>query len=203
MFRCRSCRCRIRDSQNISGARCPKCLEPLYERPRVPELTTAGEDANAGVCAVHPQSLSVATCRRCGNYMCPVCWTRWREQAICTACVERALESREAAPEAARRHLRQAILALVFGIAAWGLLGLCMLLVLLIFSEEANLGVMLGILGIVLFASPFVGALGIGQGAAAIRTRGDHMILATSGLLLSALQAGTILGLFVIRIWND
>src|SRR5579884_2742027 len=175
-FRCRHCRSRIREDEDTAGARCPRCLEPLFERPRVPEPAQAGGDADEGVCALHPHNRSVSTCRRCGNYMCPVCWTRWHGLAICTACVERALESREAAPEEARRHLRQAILALVFGLAAWAMVGLSLLIALMFARGGMNLG-LAGLLGILVMVSPLVGALGIGQGAAAIRTRGDHMIL--------------------------
>lgn len=202
MFRCRSCHRRIPDEEKVPGARCPKCLEPLYERPRIPEPVAPGEEATAGVCAVHPHSVSVATCRRCGSYVCPVCWSRWRDRAMCTACVDRALESREAAPEASRRHLRQAILSLVFGIAGWGMFAVCVLLLALMMDGEINT-TQLGMFGIVLLSCPFVGALGVGQGAAAIRTRGDHMVLATSGFLLSALQAGTVLGIFAIGAWNQ
>jgi len=45
-------------------------------------------------------------------------------------------------------------------------------------------------------ASPLPSILGLGQGIAALRARGDHMILATLGLVLCGLNVGAIIGLF-------
>jgi hypothetical protein len=57
--------------------------------------------------------------------------------------------------------------------------------------------------GAILFLpSPVLSLLGIGQGAAAVRTRGDHLILATAGLLLSALHVGLLVGIFCSNIWQ-
>jgi hypothetical protein len=43
--------------------------------------------------------------------------------------------------------------------------------------------------------------LSLGQAAAALRTRGPHMIAATSGLIVSGLFVGTLIGFFVFRLW--
>ena len=47
-----------------------------------------------------------------------------------------------------------------------------------------------------IFASPLPSVLGLGQGIAALRARGDHMILATLGLVLCGLNVGVFIGLF-------
>ncbi len=143
----------------------------------------------------------MGTCQRCGNYLCTICWTRWLNRSLCTACLERALEAREAAPEETRAHLRQAILAVVFGVAAWGITLVAMVLATL--GLEVENIILVSLSGFLLLGSPLPAALGIGQGAAAIRARGDHMIMATIGLLLSAFQVGVILGLFLFGIWQN
>lgn len=199
MRRCPSCRRTVREPREGTGARCPHCREPLYERPRVPERVADEPDAGHARCAVHPGNVAVCTCERCGNFLCSVCWTRWRRLAVCTACVERALETSEKAPEEVRAHFRQAILALVFGVVAWLVTALPFVL---LAASGFHEGIQV-VAGLAIIASLFVGVLGIGQGAAAIRARGDHMILATCGLLLSALQSGVVLGMFILALWNS
>src|SRR5438067_252913 len=120
MQRCRSCRSPLRGSRRRIGARCPQCRRPLYE-PAADEVDSRARGPAQGLCAVHPASGAIGTCPRCGNFLCAVCRTRWRGRSLCVACVERALEANEAAPEEVRAHLRQAVLALVFGLAAWGM----------------------------------------------------------------------------------
>jgi hypothetical protein len=59
----------------------------------------------------------------------------------------------------------------------------------------------LAILGVLLLLpTPPLGLLGVGQGAAAIRARGDHMIMATLGLILSGLHTGAIIGLLMLPV---
>jgi len=116
MALCPSCDYPIPDDRERVGARCPNCRDPLYEPPgRFGRPVREGE----GACSVHPECESVGPCGRCGNFMCETCRTRWREQILCAACVDRALESREAAPEQSRTHFRQALTALVLGVGAW------------------------------------------------------------------------------------
>jgi hypothetical protein len=105
MARCPACKKLLRGSREDTGARCPHFREPLYE-------WHADEEPRSGnsLCAVHPGNLAVGTCQRCGNYLCQVCRTRWRERSLCVACVERSLEAGEASPEETRAHLRQAVL---------------------------------------------------------------------------------------------
>jgi hypothetical protein len=160
-----------------------------------------------GQCAIHPQLAAVGTCQRCGNYLCRVCRSRWRNQMLCIACVDRALDTREKSPEEARTHRRQAILALVFGLASWLIVGIALLVFVIVDSalpadDMVSRGLMLIVLAVVALASPLLSIAGVGQAAAAIRTRGDHMILATAGLLLSALHIGLLIGHFFSNIWR-
>ncbi len=116
MALCPSCDYPIPDDRERVGARCPNCREPLYEPPeRFGRPVREGE----GACGVHPECESVGPCGRCGTFMCETCRTKWRDQVLCAACVDRAMESKEAAPEQSRTQLRQAILALSMGIGAW------------------------------------------------------------------------------------
>jgi hypothetical protein len=204
MLRCPHCRepLPIR-GKRTNGARCPHCREPLFEKPGAQTRAPGPED---GRCAIHPSNAAAGTCARCGNYLCPVCRTRWRDQALCVACVERALGMNEPAPEEARAQRRQAILALLFGLGAWGvLLAAVVLLVaagalMAMGSDGAAILIVLGAL--VLLASPLLSLAGVGQGAAAVRTRGSHLILATAGLLLSALHLGLFIGFICSNIWQ-
>jgi hypothetical protein len=202
MARCPSCDYSLPEDRERVGARCPHCFDPLYERPgRTARRMREGE----GACVVHKDSEVVGTCGRCGNYLCEVCRTRWRDKALCAACVERALETSEAAPEQTRTHFRQAMLGLGLGVGAWVLTGGAFLLFALLASATggdpaAKLGpamlLMLGLLTAIVTA-----LLGVGQAAAALRTRGNHMILATVGLILAGLHVGVLVGFFGFSIW--
>src|SRR6516164_4936315 len=114
MVRCRECGERLSGDPDGYGARCPACREPLYEEP-----PGRRRDTEDGQCAVHPDNPALGTCGRCGNYLCAVCRTRWRDRWLCAACVDLALESKEAVPAEASAHLRQALLALVLGVVSW------------------------------------------------------------------------------------
>jgi hypothetical protein len=202
MARCPSCEYPLPDDRERLGARCPNCRDPLYE-PAGRSGRPVREDE--GACAAHPGIEVVGTCGRCGNYLCEVCRTRWRGQIVCAACVDRALESREAAPEEARAHLRQAILSLVLGGGAWVLF----LLILTVagVAARANNGqiplALASLLLVVLLGALLPAALGLGQAAAALRTRGNHMILATAGLIVSGLYIGLLVGLFTFGLWQS
>ena len=106
-------------SRDRYGARCRHCRGPLYERAEVYEDVPRTPAAGDSTCPNHPQNVALGTCQRCGNYLCQVCRTRWRDQTYCTACVERALDAGEVAPQEARAHFRNALLGLIFGAVAW------------------------------------------------------------------------------------
>jgi hypothetical protein len=198
MARCPTCEYPLPEDRERLGARCPRCRDPLYEPPgRSSRPAREGE----GACAVHAGRESVGTCGRCGNYLCEVCRTPWRGHILCAACVERALASPEAAPEQARAHARQAVLSPVFGGTAWllTLLGFAMVAVAGA-GPQAALAVLLML--VILAVGMLAAALGLGQAVAALRTRGNHMILATIGLILSGLYVGAFIGLFTFSLWS-
>jgi hypothetical protein len=84
------------------------------------------------------------------------------------------------------------------GVVAWGitLLGL----ILIGIGAESDSIPLIGIGGLVILASPVTAVFGVGLGASAIRARGNHMIMATMGLLLSAFQIGVIIGLMTFSV---
>lgn len=201
MPRCTYCRGNLGDDRDKVGSRCPHCRQPLYENPRDPHQP--GLQTEAGTpCSAHPGNPAIGPCQRCGNYMCVVCRTRWRNQAVCVGCVDRALASKEASPAEAKAHFRQAILSVVMGVAAWlTMLGAFGLIALGASNGPNKEGmVYVGLGGLLIIFSPLPGLLGVGQGAAAIRVRGDHMILATIGLILSGLHTGMVLGIITASV---
>src|SRR6516225_5045554 len=128
MARCPSCEYPLPENRERVGARCPSCRDPLYEPP--------------------------GPCGRCGNYLCEVCRTRWRDQVLCPACVERALSSDEATPEQAKAAFRQALVALLLGSGSWVFALLAFVgFVAMVASSEPNLAI------IALFGLSFVAAI--------------------------------------------
>jgi hypothetical protein len=202
MLTCPSCRDAIPGDRDQIGARCPRCREPLYEAPHGYPRRSELPDSSAGTrCTAHPGNPALGTCQRCGNFLCAVCRTRWRERSWCMACVERALEAKETSPEEARAHFRQAILAMICGVLAWGLTLAGFLLIALGMSGNDINPVPLIFGFLLLMPTPLPALIGVGQGAAAIRARGDHMILATMGLILSGIHVGVLVGLFTFSVF--
>jgi len=203
MARCPSCDFPLPDDRERVGARCPNCRDPLYEPPgRVGRPAREGE----GQCPVHPGVETVGTCRRCGNYLCEVCRTRWREHILCAACVDRAMNTKEAAPEFEKAHRRQAFWSLGLGIGVWGITIIGFLVMSVIAAGEMAAGggppvFATLLLFAILFAAGLMAVFGIGSGAAALRPRGSQMILATIGMLLSCTYIGGLVGMFTFLIW--
>ncbi len=193
MLRCLECGERLPGDADQYGARCPSCREPLHDAP--PRRRGPAD----GQCAAHPENPAYGTCGRCGNYLCDVCRTRWRDRWLCPACVELTLEGKEALPAEARDHLRQALLALGLGLCSW-LIILLAFAVALAGRDEGEVSPYVALAGLLLLASPLPSALGLGQAIAAIRARGDHMILATIGLILSGVTVGLVIGLLSFAI---
>jgi len=204
MARCPSCDYPLPEDRERMGSRCPSCKDPLYEPAgRFGRPVRMGEAA----CTVHPANESLGPCSRCGNFLCEICRCKYRDQVLCAACVERALESTEATPEQARIHFRQALFSLLLGIAAWVLflVGFLGVVLLMAASGEAlpNVGLIL-LVGLAIMAAAQVALFGVGQGAAALRMRGNHMTLATLGLIVSGLYVGAVIGLAAFSIiWNS
>jgi hypothetical protein len=197
MNHCPSCDYPLPSERERLGARCPNCRDPLYEPAgRISRPVREGE----GACALHAGRETVGTCGRCGNYFCEVCRTRWRDQILCVACAERALASREATPEQARTHFRQALTGLVLGLGAWAvfILGVFCLLV----AAALRNNPLLALLVVMLFiAAMLLAVIGTGHAAAALRSRGQHMIMAVSGLLIGGLFLGIFLGNYILQLW--
>ncbi len=206
MALCPSCEYPLPDDRERVGARCPNCRDPLYEPPgRFGRPVREGE----GACSVHPDCESVGPCGRCGNFMCETCRTRWRDQILCAACVDRVMESKEAAPEQSRTHLRQAVMALGMGIGAWvlGVIGFVVLVLAVAASggrPTVTTAVTAGLVLMAMFlAGGTVSMFGMGQAVAVLRVRGNHMILATFGLVAGALYVGMFIGLFAMYIYSS
>jgi hypothetical protein len=198
MIECRYCGEVFYADPERLGARCRRCREPLYERREA--ARDPSEPAPAGQCATHPRNPAVGTCQRCGTFMCAVCRTRWQERSLCPACALRAMEEKEVRPEDVKAHRRQATLAVVFGVSAWAmtLLG-GLLLVIRGTSPTQPLIILASLLCLAAFLPAF---FGIGQGAAAVRARGNRLILATFGLALSAAHVGLVFGLTLLALWK-
>ena len=45
-------------------------------------------------------------------------------------------------------------------------------------------------------------ALGLGQATTAVRVRGNHLIMATIGLLLCGLHIGAMIGVLAFSVWQ-
>jgi hypothetical protein len=199
MIECRQCHELIRGDAEAIGSRCPRCRMPLYERVQLPRRLNPGESGAS--CAVHPGMHAVGPCQRCGAFMCFVCRTRWYEQAVCPACIERVLTSNEPAPEDLAAHRRQAVLSVVFAVAGWALFLLGGLPLILQDGRPHSGTAMFGTLMVL---ASFVPALfGVGQAAAAIRVRGGRMKLATSGLIGAGAHLGIMVGFLLLNIWHN
>jgi hypothetical protein len=173
----------------------------LYEPPgRVGRPAREGE----GQCPVHPGVETVGTCRRCGNYLCEVCRTRWRAFILCAACVQRALDAREAAPEIDTALRRQAILSLGLGAGLWAVailgvvLGSLLIAASLGGGNEAGAGLGVLLLAAALGVSGLMAVFGIGSAASVLRARGSYMLLATGGLFLCCLFLGGFIGMMTM-----
>lgn len=202
MSRCPSCDYPLPADRERLGARCPNCRDPLYEPPgRLGRPARDGE----GSCAVHTGVETVGVCARCGNYLCEVCRTPWRGQVLCGACVQRALETKEASPEASRQNFVHALLSLGLGIGAWVLTvaGLLAAGLLTAAGGAAGLGIAVLIFLLILMAALGLAVCGIGSATSVLRVRGGSMILAVVGLLICCLHVGVFIGMFVASIWQN
>jgi hypothetical protein len=202
MSRCPSCDYPLPADRERLGARCPNCRDPLYEPPgRLGRPAREGE----GSCALHTGVETVGVCARCGNYLCEVCRTSWRGQVLCGACVQRALETKEASPEASRQNFVQAMLSLGLGIGAWVLTAVGFFALVLFIAGGGGGGQIFGLLVffVALAAALALAVFGIGSATAVLRVRGSSMILAVIGLLVCSLHVGVFIGVFVASIWQS
>src|SRR5436305_1445226 len=98
MLDCRHCGEELSGDASRYGARCPRCREPLYERPDALRRRRDEQESRGGVCAVHPGNVAVGACKRCGTFMCGICRSRLGDRILCLACVERLLGDTEKTP---------------------------------------------------------------------------------------------------------
>jgi hypothetical protein len=198
MARCASCDHPLGDDRDHVGARCPHCRDPLYEPAgRVGRPARPGEAA----CPVHAGVQSVGLCQRCGEQVCEVCRTRWRGKVVCVACVNRALQGREATPEEARTHAAEARRALTLGGLAWVLAAAALAGLALAGSQPPVLLTFAALL--VVAANVLVASAGLGQAVAALRTGGDRVPFAAGGLVLGGLYVAAVLGAATLFLWQQ
>jgi hypothetical protein len=125
---------------------------------------------------------------------------------LCTACVERMLQTGDDDPVQKRTFSRQAVFGLVGGIGTWvltaAMIGSAVVSQTLHTpGSEAVVGLLM-LLAVGLFGAAVVIAfVGLGLSAAALRMRGDSVILAMLGLLLNGLHIGAMVGLMLFSIW--
>jgi hypothetical protein len=194
MIECRHCREVLSQPIEKIGARCPTCRMPLFEkdRHRAPVV-------DLGPCGLHADRSAVAKCQHCGKMMCGVCRTRWREETVCTACLDQALRSGGVTPWQARTQNRQAALSVVLASMAWLVLWLAFWPLAALFRGTPDRGAATFAL-MLFFGSFFFSLFASGQAAAVIRVRGRRLLMATCGLTLAGLHLGVCLGLVVVNI---
>jgi len=130
--------------------------------------------------------------------MCGICRSRWNERTLCLACVERLMGKGHTASEDVRTQRWQALVSVLLGFCSW-----ILALPLVLFrgagsSQEALFGLL--VLAVI---SLLPSLFGLGQAAAVIRVRGDRMVLAACGLVLTGAQIGTVTGLVLLVIWKQ
>jgi hypothetical protein len=197
MARCPTCEYPLPNDRERLGARCPNCRNPLYEA--VGRWTRPARPDEAA-CVAHPDCEAVGACLRCGASVCETCRSPWRGQILCVTCVERAYANGEAESTTGRVLTKHALAALLFGCLAWLLSGLFYYSL-----RHADASPSLGML----MLQPLLGLtaglmalFGVGLGGSALRTRGEHVPLATTGLALSGLLLGALLGLVTFTLWQ-
>jgi hypothetical protein len=198
MLDCRHCGEHLEGDPLKMGARCPRCREPLYERADSVRRSREAQESGGGICAKHPGNPAVAPCKRCGTFMCGLCRSRWENRVLCLACVERLMASRDAIPEEVKTQRWQALVSVLLGFAGW----ILALPVVLIRGAGTPREVVIGLM-VLAVVSLLPSLLGLGQAAAVIRVRGDRMIMATCGLVLTGAQIGTVTGLVLLVIWKQ
>jgi hypothetical protein len=180
------------------GARCPRCREPLYERPDGARRQREAQEASGGACAVHPNNIALGACKRCGTFMCGLCRSRWDDRVLCLACVERLVSGAESASQEGAAHRGQASAAIILGMIGW----LLTLPVFIVRGAGTRKEVLVACLLTAIF-SYLPTVFGLGMAASAVRVRGDRMVAATCGLLLNGAQLGTVTGLVLLLVWQQ
>jgi hypothetical protein len=94
---CPHCRAPLELDAVLDGSQeCTSCFrgfeavrfQPAVRRQRVAEVGAGGPD-EAASCAAHRRNAAVASCERCGIFMCTLCRTECDGMTICAPCFER------------------------------------------------------------------------------------------------------------------
>ncbi|MDY0058922.1 MAG: hypothetical protein RBU45_03865 [Myxococcota bacterium] len=114
---------------------CPRCRQRFTitvfsgRAPALPDRTAleAPLPGAAGTCPAHPRNLAVATCDRCGAFLCELCRIRLPPQQFCSTCFARLREEDALAgtPTTHRNHLGIGTLLLLCGVLLSPLLVCC------------------------------------------------------------------------------
>lgn len=128
--RCPRCRSQIElaSIQTSGDTACPSCrrrfeavrFDPPLVAPLLPD-SVAGMADGGQPCATHPRNAAVATCGRCGSFICTLCKIDTDGQVLCPACFERL--SSEGALESTRTTFRDypglSLVAVTAGCLIW------------------------------------------------------------------------------------
>jgi hypothetical protein len=202
MIECPYCYRVFRQPPEKLGARCPKCRMALYEDP---SKRRKNPEKAYGPCAQHPDTASIAKCSRCGSAICQACRTRWHEEPVCPRCVDQSIAEDEPSPLEAQLQTKQAWVGMVLALFGWMLL-LLTLGPLATFhqAQREPIGPSIVVLTWLCFLGSMVAAVfALGNAVAAIRLRGDHRKLATSGLICAGAHMGLVIGIIVLNLWPN
>ena len=130
--RCPHCRVTLDLEHLFSGMQsCPTChgvyeairFTPPARRTHVARVAEAGP-AGASPCGTHPANASVASCERCGVFMCGLCRIDLEQQTLCPECFERlsADGTLRSTQVTLVSHHRIAVVSLLAGILTWPLM---------------------------------------------------------------------------------
>jgi hypothetical protein len=199
MIECPYCYRIFRQPPEKLGARCPKCRMPLYEDP---SRRRKAPDKNYGPCAQHPASAAIAKCTRCGTLLCQACRTRWQEEVVCPQCVDRSVADDEPSPQEAQLQTKQAWVAVILAITGW-MLFLMTLAPYSTFHQGKTSTILIFGTYFFFLTSFLPGLFGLGHALAAMRLRGDHLKLATCGLVSAGSHLGLAIGVIVLNLWYN
>lgn len=199
LVECRHCRQSVPGTIDDVQARCPRCRFPLFERQETQRRAPGGMTER---CVVHPGTLAVARCRRCQQWLCSICRTRWQEEVLCLDCFNNALERKEPLPRDAKQQTGQAKRSLLGAILGWTLL--IASAVLYASLREGRQDREIGYVALGLFLLSFVPALtSLGQAVQVVRERGHRWRQATWCMVLAGAQIGLAVGLVLVNVRHN
>jgi uncharacterized membrane protein len=134
--------------------------------------------------------------------MCQTCRTRWHEEPVCPKCVDESIADDEPSPRESQLQSKQAWVSVILGFVAW--MALLMTLAPLSSFHQAPVRGIIVFMTFFLYFISFVPAVfGLGHAMSALRLRGDHAKLATTGLVTTGSQLGIAIGVLVLNIWHN